>query len=409
MKKKIGIIGGGASGLLCAVVASQGDCDITVLEKNKRVGRKILATGNGRCNISNTEITPAHYHGHLPSFTAYALKQFDNRALERFFSNLGLEFVSVEDGRLFPMSLQASSVVDFLEDASLRGGVRLMTDTAVTRIEKRGGRFRVFHEEGSVDFDIVVIATGSVAMPTLGSSDSGIRFAERFGHKRFDPFPVLVQLLSSDPLCSRCSGVKLEAEVSAVVNGIEEASVRGDLLFTNYGISGLAVLDISRAISRGLQRGYRCHVQVDLLPDMAPDTLKKILQNKSKRFAKKPPRLWLNGMLHQKIVDALLDMLKLTRKSSLGTKDVQRLAYTIKHLQIAVHDTRGAKGAEVMAGGVDCSEVFAKTMESRLVKNLFLTGEVLDVDGDRGGYNLHWAWASGYLAGKSILASANSS
>ena len=409
MKKKIGIIGGGASGLLCALVAAEGGCDITIIEKNGRAGRKILATGNGRCNISNREIALSHYHGHHPSFAGYALKQFGYNALERFFSGLGLEFVSVEDGRVFPMSLQASSVADFLEDACVRKGVRLMTGTTVERLEKRGKRFRLFHEAGSIDFDVVVIATGSVAMPTLGSSDSGLHFAAGMGHRRFEPFPVLVQLQSHDPFCNRCSGVKIDAEVTAVVNGVREQTLRGDLLFTGYGLSGLAILDISRVISHGLQKGYRCQVEIDLLPDMTQGSLKKILQNKSKRFVEKPPRLWLNGMLHKKVVNALLESLKLQHKSVLGMKDLQRLAYSIKHLQIDIFDTRGPKGAEVMAGGIDCSEVDAKTMESKLVKNLFLTGEVLDIDGDRGGYNLHWAWASGYLAGETILASENSS
>ena len=409
MKKKIGIIGGGASGLLCALVAAEGGCDITIIEKNSRAGRKILATGNGRCNISNREIALFHYHGHHPSFAGYALKQFGYNDLERFFSALGLDFVSVEDGRVFPMSLQASSVVNFLEDACVRKGVNFMTGTTVERLEKWGKRFRLFHEAGNIDFDMVVIATGSAAMPTLGSSDSGLHFATKLGHRCFESFPVLVQLQSRDPFCGGCSGVKIDAEISAVVNGVREQTLRGDVLFTGYGLSGLAILDISRLISQGLQKGYRCQVEIDLLPDMPLGSLKKILQNKSKRFSEKPPRLWLNGMLPQKVVDALLESLKLQHKNVLGMKDVQRLAYSIKHLPIDIFDTRGSRGAEVMAGGIDCSEVDAKTMESKLVKNLFLTGEVLDIDGDRGGYNLHWAWASGYLAGKALLASANTS
>jgi predicted Rossmann fold flavoprotein len=409
MKKKIGIIGGGASGLICALVASAGECEVTVIEKNSRVGRKILATGNGRCNITNKSITWQHYHGHHPSFVSTALKQFGYRELERFFAELGLDFVSVEDGRVFPMSLQASSVVDFLEDACLRSGVGLKTKTAVSHLEKRGERFVLFHEAGKMEFDIVVVATGSAAMPTLGSSDSGLQFARKFGHHIYPSFPVLVQLQSNDPFCQKCSGVKTDAMLTAIVEGETKKSLRGDLLFTNYGLSGLAVLDISRVVSAAREAEKESLIEIDLLPDISLNALKKILQNKSKRFSEKPPMLWLNGILHKKIVQALLESLKLQHKAILGTKDLHKVAFAIKHLQIRIDQTRGAKGAEVMAGGVDCSEVDAKTMESKLVKNLFFTGELLDIDGERGGYNLHWAWASGYLAGKSSLVLTNSS
>ena len=402
MKKKIAIIGGGASGLVCALIAAGQKNEITIIEKNKRAGRKILATGNGRCNITNVRINPSFYHGHHPSFVNYALRQFDNKEAERFFNGLGLEFVEIEDGRVFPMSLQASSVVDFLEDALIRKEVLFQTETEVHSISKEGGRFHVLHNKGKSYYDAVVIATGSEAMPSLGSADTGYRIARSFGHKIFSPFAVLVQLVSNDPFCSRASGVKLDAILRAVTGAQDEMALRGDLLFTNYGLSGLAILDISRNISYALSAGKETFVEIDLLPDIALSSLKNILRKKSTLFAQKAPVLWLNGILHKKVVIALLQKLGYENLKQLNVKQLQTLAYTIKHLKVAIRETRGVKGAEVMAGGVDCSEVDFKTMESKRCKGLFFTGEVLDIDGDRGGYNLHWAWASGYLAGKKL-------
>lgn len=402
MKKKIVIIGGGASGLICAITAAKKEHEIIVLEKNAKAGRKLLATGNGRCNISNLSISLQNYHGHHVGFVEYALKQFHYDVLKRFFESLGLDFTSVEDGRVFPMSLQASSVVDFLVDACLRKGVRLETGCEVQSVFPEGKKFKVLHEKGDILCDNVVIATGSLAAPALGSSDAGMRFAKEMGHRIFPAFPVLVQLRSDLPFCKRCSGVKISASLQAMVEKVPSASVRGDLLFTNYGISGLAVLDISRTVSAALYERKDVMIEVDLLPDISLPSLKKMLQNKSKRFCDKAPLLWLNGFLHKKIASALLRMLGLSDQQVLGTKALQKLAYTIKHLEIPIVDTNGAKGAEVMAGGVDCSEVDYKTMESKKVKGLFFTGEVLDIDADRGGYNLHWAWASGYLAGRKL-------
>ncbi len=403
MKKKIAIIGGGASGMVCALIASGSGCDVTLIEKNKKIGRKILATGNGRCNITNEDVSEKNYHGHHLSTVQYALKQFGKHEVRKFFADLGLDLIAIEDGRMFPMSLQSASVVVFLEDALRANGVTIMTEVTVRSVHKKSDKFFIQSEQKEFSFDKVVIATGSMAMPSLGSSEDGYSFAQHFGHRIYPRFPSLVQLVSDDSLLKKVSGVKIDASLRALVDKQIEQEIRGDLLFTDYGLSGLAILDISRSIAKGVLQHKQTEIMIDLLPDISLQALKKLLQKKNQKFSHKSPTLWLNGILHQKLIIMILAKTNLLNAQNLHTKQLHTLAYIIKNLSIPIVDTRGAKGAEVMAGGVDCSEVDCKTFMSKRQSGLYFTGEILDIDGDRGGYNLHFAWASGYLAGKHLL------
>lgn len=403
MQKKIAIIGAGASGMVCAIMAAKSTKNrITIFDKNVKAGRKITITGNGRCNITNRTITPQNYHGHHPSFVTYALKQFGTREAVALFGRLGLELTAVEDGRMFPMPLHAATVSAFLQEACEAAKIRFVLGNEVTSIQKEGSGYLLRHGGGEERFDAVVIASGSEAMPSLGSSRSGYRFAKALGHRVFETFPVLVQLLSDDPLCKKASGVKWVCGVRVQVAGERVAEREGDLLFTNYGLSGLAVLDISRSVSVALHRGEEVVIVIDMLPGRSLASLKQSLQKRAKTFSDKPATFLLGGMLHPKLVAIVLARAGVDPGAHAGTKVLQRIAYTIKNFEVSIHATRGAKGAEVMAGGVDCSQVDPKTMMSKLHEGLFFTGEVLDIDGDRGGYNLHWAWASGYLAGRKL-------
>ncbi len=404
MKKKVAIIGGGASGLICAIIAARNGCDVTILEKNKKVGRKILATGNGKCNISNTRISVENFHGANPSFVKYALNNFTLTKLESFFSDIGLDLLKTDDARVYPMSMQASSVVDFLLDCSKSEGVRIYCDMSVKEV-KKSDKFIVLTDENSFRFDKVVVASGSVAMATLGGSEIGYEIARGFGHDISALFPSLVQLKSDDPFCKRSAGVKIEAALKAFVDKEFKKQIYGDLLFTDYGLSGLGVLDISRDLSYALQKGKSAVLKIDLLPSLSLSSLKNILKNKSKKFQNKPPSLWLNGMIHKKLVHSILKRLGFEEKTRLNMKEVQRLSYEMKNLSIKISDTNGIKNAEVVAGGISCKQIDSKTMESKLQKGLYFTGEVIDIDGDRGGYNLHWAFASGFLAANALSVS----
>lgn len=401
-EKRVAIIGAGASGLVAAITAAQRGLEVELFEKSSKAGRKILATGNGRCNITNENISVENYHGRQPSFVKEALKRFSSAEVQKFFSTLGLEMTRGAKGRLYPMSLQSSSVVDFLSHEAKRLGVRFHLSSEVQHVEKNAALFRVIGEEFSRDFDTVLIASGSLAMPALGSSESGYSFAKQFGHTIENPFASLVQLISDDHFLTEASGVKIDADLEIFVESEPKMRVRGDLLFTNYGLSGSAILDISRHASFAISKKRDVKIRIDLLPKLTASELKSLLQKRAQLSHNLPVELWLNGIIHKKLIKLIFAQAKLSMAQNINTKIVHKLAYTLKNLEIVIKETKGVKSCEVMAGGVATKDIDPKTMQSKLVKGLFFSGEVLDIDGDCGGYNLHFAWASGMLAGKSF-------
>ena len=401
----VAIIGAGASGLVCAIEVARKGHTVTVFEKNSKIGRKILATGNGRCNISNEKISLSRYHGEQPSFAKEALRRFDTSTCKAYFRALGLEIREGEEGKLYPMSLQSSSVVDMLVHEARRLGVVFSLESEVHKIEQDGLVFVVEAKEQKHRFDVCVIATGSIAMPTLGSCDSGYTFAKAFGHSVIEPYPSLVQLVSDEAHLSLASGVKVEALVELFINGQKRQSVQGDLLFTNYGLSGSAILEVSREASKAFTLYEEVCVVLDLFPHMSKEALTSLFQKRLAYASDKSLALWLEGMIPKKLALFLLHhtkMLNIKNASMLGTKEIKKLVFALKSLKLQMQETKGFESAEVCAGGVDVREVDAKTLMSQKKKNLYFCGEVLDIDGDCGGFNLHFAWASGYLIGQNL-------
>ena len=403
--RRVAIIGAGASGLVCAIEAARKGLHVTLFEKNSKVGRKILATGNGRCNISNEKITITRYHGEFPSFAKEALRRFDTFTCKAYFRTLGLEMREGEEGRLYPMSHQASSVVDMLLHEARSLHVNIALECEVSKIEPKGVEFSLHVNDSTQTFDACVIATGSVAMPTLGSSGSGYVFAKALGHSVIEPYPSLVQFICDEPYLKEASGVKVDAGVELYIANQKRQSVQGDLLFTAYGLSGSAILDISRAASKAFVEGESVHVVLDLLPNLSREALTSLLQ-KRLAFAKdKSLTLWLEGIIPKKLAHFIVENTKLIHikeASALGAKEMKKLVFALKALRLHVNATKGFESAEVCAGGVDVRELDAKNLMSKKIKNLYFCGEVLDVDGDCGGFNLHFAWASGYLVGQSV-------
>jgi len=397
MKKNIAIIGAGASGLVAAISASRAGAKVTVYEKSPKIGKKIHASGNGRCNITNQQISLDNYHGRQSHFAKETIK-FD---AQKFFNALGLELRLGNGTRLYPFSHQASSVVDFLGFECKRLGVEFVKECEIERIQKENEHFVLTYHDNKVLADAVLIATGSMAMPNLGTSESGYHFAKQFGHQIEKPFAALVQLTSDDEVFAKAAGVKLEAEMEIFVDKQAKMGIKGDLLFTSYGLSGSAILDLSRIASRATMRKQDVFIMIDLLPDFSQQALKALLQKQLP--LKLPLYLWLNGLIPKKLIEPIMIVAKLDATKPLNNKTINTLAYTLKNLKVSITGTRGAKGAEIMAGGVSTEEINPKTMESKRIKGLFFAGEVLDIDGDCGGFNLHWAWASGHLAGKSML------
>ncbi len=397
MKKQIAIIGAGASGLIAAIESAKRGLIVHLYEKNHKVGRKISATGNGKCNISNLNISQSNYHGNNITFIKTALKLFNNSREKKFFSNLGVEFIEGKNKKLYPMSKQASTVVDFLVFEAQKVGVKTILSKEIEKIEKKNGKFIINKES----YQSVLIATGSYAMPNLGSSQSGYTLSKSFGHKIIRPFASLTQLISNDRIFYEASGVKVESNLELFINGKIEQSLHGDLLFTNYGLSGSAILDLSRNASFALQQNKKVTIKIDLLPHLNLKDLTSLLQKRAYLLKDQTPNLWLNGIINKKLTNIILKKAKII-KQKINQNNIKNIAFIIKNLEVTIHDTKGEKGAEVMAGGVDTNQINPQTMESKLVKGLFFSGEVVDIDGDCGGYNLHWAWASGFLAAQNI-------
>jgi len=403
---RVAIVGGGAAGLMAAIHVARKDVHIDVYEQGKEVGRKILASGNGRCNVSNTSLSSADYYGRHPSFVNPALKRFDYPDFEKFCLGLGLVLDAKPDGRVYPLSNEARSVHEALRREALRRGVNLLTETAVERVDKSGVSFVVATSGGAERYDRVLIAAGSPAAPQLGGGTGGLALAQHLGHTVVDPYPTLVGLHLPGSLHERLSGLKMEARVTLYIDGRAAQRVEGDLLFTRYGVSGFAVLDVSTEASQALMQKRAVTLGFHLLPGYERQGVVALLQKLAKASPWLSVEALLHGLLPLKLVRAMLAVLRIdgqTRSSELDAKAWRKLAATICDWRFSVMGTHGYRHAETAGGGVDTEEVDAKTMESRIVPGLFFAGEVLDIVGRRGGYNLHFAWASGKLAGENLV------
>ena len=398
------VVGAGAAGLVAAITSARTGQKILLLEQNTKIGKKILVSGNGKCNIDNKYITLHRFHGENPGFIDEILKGYDFEVVEKFFTSIGLELIEGKEGKMFPMSLQASSVVEMLEYEAKRAGVQILCDCSVTSLSKEGDTFTVETSKGTKRSKKLLLASGSPAAPQLGGSNSGYAFATKMGHSLIPRHPSLVQLCSDETWVKECAGVKVAGIAQLYVNGEYITEKKGDLLFTNYGISGLAILDLSREVSTRLAHYDYCELNMDLMPELSKEKLTNLLLGRIEEGSEKPIAIWLHGVINKKLISIILEQSKCKAKqeNELNRKEVGKLVYTIKNLKLSINDTKGFKGAEVATGGVNTTEINPQTMESKLVPNLYFAGEILDVDGDRGGFNFHFAWISGIKAGNNF-------
>jgi len=398
------IIGAGAAGLCAAIVSARVGQRVVLLEQNNKIGKKILVSGNGKCNIDNKYININRFHSQDPSFIEEVLEGYGFEAVEKFFTSIGLELVEGKEGKMFPMSLQASSVVELLEYEAKRIGIQIICDCVVTGINKNGNTFTVKTSQGTKTCEKLLLASGSPAAPQLGGSNSGYAFATKMGHTLIPRHPSLVQLCSDESWVKDASGVKVAGLAQLYANGEYITEKKGDLLFTNYGISGLAILDLSREVSTRLANFDYCQLNLDLMPELSKEKLTNLLLKRIEKSSKKPLNLWLQGVINKKLIPIIVEQSKCKAKleKELNRKEVGKLVYVIKNLKLSINDTKGFQGAEVATGGINTTEVNPQTMESKLIHNLFFAGEILDVDGDRGGFNFHFAWVTGMRVGKTL-------
>ena len=395
MSKKIAIIGAGASGLLCAIQLAKKNYQVTLFEKNNKIGKKLLATGNGRCNITNTNITKSNFHSINTKFIDYTLSKFSYDDCKKLFSNMGIEFIKDKNStKVFPTTLSSSSVVELLKYEATRYGVKIILNYDVQSIIKK----EKFSIDDKYTFSKVILANGSNAMKKLGGSNSGYYLAESLGHTIVEPFSSLVQLVCNEKkeYLEAIAGLKIEAKCN---------NISGDLLFTKYGLSGSMILDLSREISYTLQYENSVKLSVDTMPSFSKDKLKDILIKRLNISYDKSIPLWLDGFIHPKLTIYIMKKSNIKKQyaKDLTKKDILQIVFLLKNLEFKIISTKGFEFAEVSAGGVDTFEINDKNFESKIIKNLFVIGELLDIDGDCGGYNLHFAWASAYLCAKQIL------
>ena len=393
--KKIAIIGAGASGLLSSILLSQKGFQVTIFEKNNKVGKKLLATGNGRCNVTNKNITLKNFYSNSNiSLIKNNISDFSFNDCKELFNRLGVEFKVVPSGRAYPLSLTSSSIVDILEYEALKNGVKIELNTEINDIKCHNNKFTLNKKN---DFNTLIVATGSIAMPKLGSSESGYQFAKQFKHTIIKPVASLVQLVSSNKHLDIASGVKIEAVID---------NQRGDFLFTKYGVSGSLILDISRKVSKQLQTQKTVQLTVDTMPDFSSDSLINMLTKRLEYLKDKELHLWLDGIMNKKLAKYIMLNANIPSHIKyakfLSHQDIVKIVKTIKNLQFTITDTKGFETCEVCAGGINLTEIDLETMESKHQKGLYFIGEVIDVDGDCGGYNLHWAWSSSNTLAKNM-------
>jgi predicted Rossmann fold flavoprotein len=393
--KKVAIIGAGASGLLCAIILARSSCKVDIFEQNSKCAKKILVSGNGRCNITNISTSRSDYFSQNPSFVDEALKTFPFKEFEKFAQSIGLVLDIKDDGKVYPLSYEAKTVSSLLINHAKNLGVIFHLQNRVDDIKKL-----------LIDYDSVVIATGSKAASHLGGNSDGEEFGKICGHTIVPSYPSLVQLQLTNSPHAKMSGVKINGEVKLLINNQNTSSTQGDILFTNYGVSGLAILDISQEASEALLNYQAVDIIINLLPKYTAQKLSSHILKVAEINRSMSLVDILHALLGIKIVTTLLDELNLSHStlgSEINIKLSKKIANKILNWKFEVKDTHGFRHAEVAGGGIDTREVDPKTMQSLKRKNLYFTGEVLDIVGRRGGFNFAWAWASGYLAAKSII------
>lgn len=389
------IVGGGAAGMVAAITAKRQGASVLLCEKMPKTGKKLLITGAGRCNLLNETLNDSYYNPGSRELVRSVLGQWGQEAILGFFRELGLATYADESGRIFPVTNQAASVLKVLEMELERLKVTLDLGCEIKSVRVVKNGFEVSATTGEKETGRkVILCAGGRSYPALGADGNGYSLAAAFGHKILEPVPSTVPLLVKDPWCHALQGQKVRASVTSLIRGREVRTATGELLFTQYGLSGTAVLDVSDEISIALNRDRVAGVSVivDLVPLMDENELNAELT-----------RRLVRGITRENLMEGLLPhKLSGLLRGTLQSSDAAAVARLLKRKEFKVNGTRGWNEAEFTAGGVRVEDVDPVSLESKLQKDLYFSGEILDVQGRRGGYNLAWAWASGAIAGKAV-------
>ena len=406
LRKKIIVVGGGAAGCMAAITACAQGADVTLIEKNKTVAKKILSTGNGKCNYCHDVITPADFHlSDSDEFISSILKAYPVEKCLEDFKKLGITPL-VRDGYVYPYSEQAKSVTEVLT-RSLKV-VNVVTECSVTGIEKNGDKFTVKTSGKEFTADAVIVTTGGEAAPVTGSTGDGYKFAKSLGLKQIKPVPALTSLTVKDHPYKKAAGVRIRATVAVEIDGIEAGSDTGQVQITKTGFSGIPVFNVSRFASRALDEGKKVALKIKFLPELSDDDIRSEFNVRLAQTEQSEPvtRTFYDamiGLFPDSFADALLRNAGVDpdKKVSDVSKAADKLFNASRNLKVQVTGTGDMASSQVTCGGVALTEIDVSTMQSKKHNGLFLAGEILDIDGMCGGYNLYFAWASGYIAGSS--------
>lgn len=403
---KIGIIGGGAAGMMAAVTAARENGEVTILEKKDRIGKKILVTGNGKCNFTNRNVGETDYLSEREGIYRDYVTRFNEQQVLDFFAQQGM-LARERNGYLYPRSEQASTILDIFRNQLQEMGVTVLTNSCPKKIEAVQNGFLVKLARENLFFHRLILACGSFAGEKQQEGVSGYHYAKQFGHTIVPVVPALVQLRAKDDgdVFKTIAGVRCEASITLYIDGNIAAKERGELQLTDYGISGIPVFQLSRHAAYGFWQNKRVRVSLDFLPEYDREEWKQLVSSKWEHFPKtRMAEEFFLGFLHKKLNLLFMKQTGIKPQTELENftlKQILAACLAMKDWQVELTQTNPFAMAQICAGGVSMKEVDLQ-LQSKKIRGLYFAGEMLDVDGRCGGYNLQWAWTSGYIAGKAV-------
>ncbi len=391
---KIAVIGGGASGIASAIYAKRINKknSVTVFERSDRILKKLLATGNGRCNLSNTDVSDKNYFSSNNEIVKEIISQYSSEEEKAFFESIGIMFAE-EDGRIYPYSRRASAVLDALRFECEHLGINIRTNAFINKIERSGNRFVINDEV----FDKVILSVGGNSAPSFGTDGNGIKLLSSLGHNA-KKFTYALSPVKVRENTKSLKGIRAKGSITLIKNGKTERSETGEIQFTDYGLSGIAMMQLSRSVNAGDV------LSIDLIPETDKEAIFNMLKNRKTTLAHLSSEDFLTGFLHKALGQYILNILKINAKKpsgELSEKDIMRLSDLIKTLSFTAMELVGKEQSQASCGGAYLTEFNPNTLESLKCPNFYCTGELLDAVGDCGGYNLHWAWTTASIAGTS--------
>lgn len=402
--QEIVIIGGGASGLVSAIIAARKGKKVTILERNNICGKKILVTGNGRCNYFNEDQNIKHYRSNDTELLKEIITKKNQEKVLQFFKEIGIE-PKIKNGYYYPFSNQAVSIQNALLTEIKNLDIEIRNEVEVRKIKKQNDKFIIMTDKENIEANKIIISTGSKSAPKTGSDGSGYKICKELGHTVIEPLPALVQLKGKEKYFKEWNGIRADVAINLYEDNKEIVKEVGEIQLTDYGISGICVMNLSGRVARGLYTGKDEYVKINFLSNLNINTVQEcigFIDKRNKSMKNRTISELLDGIINYKLLNVLLKNLKNKQWNEISAKDKEKIAESLVELKVNIIGTNSFDKSQVCSGGISLKEIDINTMESKLVNGLYIIGELLDCDGDCGGYNLTWAWITGIIAGEEI-------